>query len=120
MDKLLFNPVRLKIVSTLLSVDNCDFNYLKKITDTTSGNLSIQIKRLKEKKYIKVEKTFENNIFIYLKRYSHVLDKILLKKEIKSLIRNSLLLKVNEYYILTEKGKNCFEKFFQDLLSYKI
>ena len=89
MDKLLFNPVRLKIVSTLLSVDNCDFNYLKKITDTTSGNLSIQIKRLKEKKYIKVEKTFENN---YPKTRC----------------------------ILTEKGINCFEKFFQDLLSYKI
>tara|TARA_B100001175_G_C18900367_1_gene353118 strand:+ start:247 stop:477 length:231 start_codon:yes stop_codon:yes gene_type:complete len=76
-------------MSVLLSVDNCDFNYLKKITDATSGNLSIQIKKLKEKKYIKVEKTFKNN---YPKTKCRV----------------------------TEKGKNCFEKFFQDLQSYKI
>ena len=89
MDKLLFNPVRLKIMSTLLSVDNCDFKYLKTITETTSGNLSIQIKKLKEKKYIRVKKTFENN-------YPKTKCKV------------------------TEKGKNCFKKFFQDLQSYKI
>lgn len=59
--KILLNPIRLTIVSALLSVENCDFNYLKKITGTTQGNLSIQLKKLKEEGYIDVKKTFENN-----------------------------------------------------------
>ncbi|RZP01771.1 MAG: ArsR family transcriptional regulator, partial [Flavobacteriales bacterium] len=46
-DKLLLNPIRLKIISTLISVSECDFNYLKKITESTQGNLSIQLKKLK-------------------------------------------------------------------------
>ena len=49
LDKLLVNPTRLMIVSVLAKVENCDFNYLKQITETTQGNLSIQLKKLKEK-----------------------------------------------------------------------
>ena len=60
-DKLLLNPIRLKIISTLISVNECDFNYLKKITESTQGNLSIQLKKLKEHDYINIEKKFENN-----------------------------------------------------------
>ena len=61
MDKLLFNPIRLKIMSSLINNSQCDFNHLKKITETTQGNLSIQLKKLKEEKYIEIEKTFSNN-----------------------------------------------------------
>jgi DNA-binding MarR family transcriptional regulator len=60
-DKLLFNPIRLKIISTLINTSECDFSYLKKITESTQGNLSIQIKKLKENDYINIEKTFKNN-----------------------------------------------------------
>ncbi|OUW76560.1 MAG: transcriptional regulator, partial [Flavobacteriaceae bacterium TMED208] len=56
MDKFLFNPIRLKIMSSLINKSNCDFNYLKKVTESTQGNLSIQLKKLKEEKYIKIEK----------------------------------------------------------------
>jgi len=42
-------------------VENCDFNYLKKVTETTQGNLSIQLKKLRESDYISIEKSFENN-----------------------------------------------------------
>ena len=46
-----------------------------------------------------------NDIFLYLKRYYSILDKNLVCKEIKSLIRNSLLLEDNKkYYLLTEEG----------------
>ena len=61
MDKILFNIIRLKIMSTLISVDTCDFNYLLKITESTKGNLSIQLKKLGGAKYINVNKCFENN-----------------------------------------------------------
>ena len=60
-DKLLFNPIRLKIISTLINTSECDFSYLKKITESTQGNLSIQIKKLKENDYINIEKSFKNN-----------------------------------------------------------
>ena len=61
MDKMLFNIIRLKIMSTLISVDTCDFNYLLKITESTKGNLSIQLKKLGGEKYINVNKCFEKN-----------------------------------------------------------
>jgi len=61
LDKLLVNPTRLMIVSVLTKVENCDFNYLKQITETTQGNLSIQLKKLKESGYIFIDKSFENN-----------------------------------------------------------
>jgi len=51
-DKILFNIIRLKIMSTLISVDTCDFNYLLKVTESTKGNLSIQLKKLGQEKYI--------------------------------------------------------------------
>ena len=35
--------------------------YLKKVTESTQGNLSVQLKKLKEEKYIEIEKTFRNN-----------------------------------------------------------
>ena len=34
---------------------------MKKITESTQGNLSIQIKKLKENDYINIEKSFKNN-----------------------------------------------------------
>jgi DNA-binding HxlR family transcriptional regulator len=61
LDKLLVNPIRLMIVAVLTKAENCDFNYLKQITETTQGNLSVQLKKLKESGYISIHKSFENN-----------------------------------------------------------
>ena len=61
MDKLLLNPIRLKIISTLLAVSYCDFNHLQKVTGSTKGNLSVQLKKLEENNYILISKSFKNN-----------------------------------------------------------
>ena len=61
MDKLLLNPIRLKIISTLLGVTSCDFNYLQKVTESSKGNLSVQLKKLEESNYISISKSFKNN-----------------------------------------------------------
>lgn len=61
LDKILVNPIRLMIVSVLIKVERCDFNYLKKLTETTQGNLSVQLKKLNACDYITIEKSFENN-----------------------------------------------------------
>jgi DNA-binding MarR family transcriptional regulator len=61
LDTLLNVPVRLAIVSVLIKAKQADFNYLMEITKTTQGNLSHQIKKLSEAKYIDVEKTFKGN-----------------------------------------------------------
>jgi DNA-binding MarR family transcriptional regulator len=38
-----------------------DFNYIKETTQATSGNISIQIKKLQDAGYIQVKKSFKNN-----------------------------------------------------------
>ena len=49
------------VMSVLVKVSSCDFNYLKKITESTQGNLSVQLKKLAESEYISIAKSFENN-----------------------------------------------------------
>lgn len=61
LDPLLHQQLRLAIMSVLMSVDEADFSYLQKKTEATSGNLSIQITKLKEGGYITVTKKFRKN-----------------------------------------------------------
>lgn len=61
LNPLLHSQLRLAIISLLVSEDKADFNRIKEVTDATSGNISVQIKKLEEAKYIKVSKTFKNN-----------------------------------------------------------
>ncbi len=58
---ILHSQLRLSIISLLMSVDEADFNHIKEITSATSGNISIQIKKLQEAGYIHVKKSFKNN-----------------------------------------------------------
>lgn len=53
---LLHNELRLKIMVTLDSLESSDFVYLCQITDSTRGNLSIQIKTLQEAGYLETSK----------------------------------------------------------------
>ncbi len=61
LDSVLNQQVRLAVVSILIKVQKADFNFLKEQTQTTQGNLSHQLKKLKEAGYIQIDKTFENN-----------------------------------------------------------
>lgn len=61
LDPLLHSQLRLTIVSLLMTRDEVDFNQIKDITNATSGNISVQIKKLQEAGYIEVVKSFKNN-----------------------------------------------------------
>ena len=54
---LLHNELRLKIMVILDSLESADFMYLGRITESTRGNLSIQIKTLQGAGYIDVTKS---------------------------------------------------------------
>jgi DNA-binding transcriptional ArsR family regulator len=61
LDPVLNVPVRLAIVSALITMKQADFSYLLEITQTTQGNLSHQLKKLNEAKYIEIIKTYKGN-----------------------------------------------------------
>ena len=61
LDPLLHNQLRLAVMSLLMSVDEGDFTFLLERTGATRGNLSVQITKLKEAKYVEVRKSFKDN-----------------------------------------------------------
>ncbi len=61
LDPILHSPLRLAIVSLLMKEGELDFNTLKDKTGATSGNISVQLKKLEEAGYIEIEKSFRNN-----------------------------------------------------------
>ncbi|MFC2113286.1 winged helix-turn-helix domain-containing protein [Bacteroidota bacterium] len=61
LDPILHSQLRLAIVSILVNVEKAEFAYLKEETGATSGNLSVQITKLKEAGYIEVKKKFKGN-----------------------------------------------------------
>ncbi|MCB0480287.1 MAG: transcriptional regulator [Flavobacteriales bacterium] len=61
LDPLLHNELRLAIMSLLMTVDDAEFNYLLEKTESTRGNLSVQIQKLKNAGYLSVKKTFRGN-----------------------------------------------------------
>ena len=61
LDPLLHSQLRLAIISMLVNSGKVEFTHIKEETGAAAGNISIQIKKLQEAGYIKVEKTFKNN-----------------------------------------------------------
>ncbi len=61
LDPILHTPLRLAIVSLLISVKEAEFTFLKEKTNATAGNLSVQINKLKDAGYIGVIKQFRDN-----------------------------------------------------------
>jgi predicted transcriptional regulator len=59
LDPLLHSQLRLAIMSILITVKEAEFAYLKEQTQASSGNISVQLDKLSEANYIKVEKTFK-------------------------------------------------------------
>ena len=56
LDPLLHSELRLAVMSTLLTMEEADFVYLREATGATAGNLSVQIDKLSEAGYISVER----------------------------------------------------------------
>ncbi len=56
LNPLLHSQLRLAIMSILMNVEEADFVYLKEKTESTAGNLSVQIDKLSSAGYISVEK----------------------------------------------------------------
>lgn len=58
LDPLLHSQLRLGIMSLLLTTELAEFTFLKEKTNSTAGNLSVQLDNLAEAGYITIEKTF--------------------------------------------------------------
>jgi len=61
LDPILHSQLRLAIVSMLMREREADFTVLKERTKASSGNLSVQINKLREAGYIEVNKDFKDN-----------------------------------------------------------
>ncbi|RNI34601.1 transcriptional regulator [Hanamia caeni] len=61
LDPILHSQLRLAVMSILVSIKEAEFSSLKEKTNATSGNLSVQISKLKEAGYIEIQKQFNNN-----------------------------------------------------------
>ena len=61
LDPLLHSQLRLAVISLLISVKEADFTYIQETTQATTGNLSVQLSKLKDAGYIDVTKQFNNN-----------------------------------------------------------
>jgi DNA-binding MarR family transcriptional regulator len=59
LDPLLHSQLRLGVMSILISVESAEFTFLKEKTNSTAGNLSVQLDKLSEAGYISVEKSFK-------------------------------------------------------------
>lgn len=59
LDPLLHSQLRLAVMSILISVESAEFTFLKEKTNSTAGNLSVQLDKLSEAGYIEIEKAFK-------------------------------------------------------------
>jgi predicted transcriptional regulator len=61
LDPILHSQLRLAIMSLLIGVKEAEFTFIKEKTNSTAGNLSVQIQKLKDAGYIEVNKKFKDN-----------------------------------------------------------
>lgn len=59
LDPLLHSQLRLAVMSVLMSVESAEFTFLKEKTNSTAGNLSVQLDKLAEAGYINIGKSFK-------------------------------------------------------------
>jgi DNA-binding MarR family transcriptional regulator len=62
LDRLIHERLRLGILSALSVNESLTFNELKKMLDTTDGNLSVHCRKLEEAGYISCAKSFEGRV----------------------------------------------------------
>lgn len=61
LDPLLHAQLRLAVMSLLIGLEEAEFVYLKEKTNTSAGNLSLQLDKLKKAGYIIITKGFKGN-----------------------------------------------------------
>jgi DNA-binding transcriptional ArsR family regulator len=61
LDPILHSQLRLAVMSILISVKEAEFTFIREKTNSTAGNLSVQIQKLKDAGYIDVIKQFKDN-----------------------------------------------------------
>jgi DNA-binding transcriptional ArsR family regulator len=61
LDPILHAPLRLAIVSLLMSEKEAEFTHIREQTNSTAGNLSVQMNKLKDAGYIDIRKQFREN-----------------------------------------------------------
>ncbi|OYW20006.1 MAG: transcriptional regulator [Sphingobacteriales bacterium 12-47-4] len=61
LDPILHSQLRLAVISLLIGVKEAEFTFLREKTNSTAGNLSVQIQKLKDAGYIEVTKQFKDN-----------------------------------------------------------
>jgi len=62
LDRVIHERIRLGIISALAANPTLTFNDLKKLLDTTDGNLSVHARKLEEAGYIRCMKSFEGRM----------------------------------------------------------
>jgi DNA-binding HxlR family transcriptional regulator len=62
LDRLIHERLRLGIVSALAVTDRLTFNELKRLLETTDGNLSVHARKLEEAGYLVCDKTFDERL----------------------------------------------------------
>jgi len=62
LDRLIHERIRLGIVSALAVNESLTFSELKRLLQTTDGNLSVQARKLEEAEYLTCEKTFKGRV----------------------------------------------------------
>lgn len=62
LDRVIHERIRLGIVSALAANEHVTFNDLKKLLDTTDGNLSVHARKLEEAGYVQCSKSFEGRM----------------------------------------------------------
>ena len=62
LDRLIHERMRLAIVSALAVNESLTFNELKRLLETTDGNLSVHARKLEEARYITCTKSFEGRL----------------------------------------------------------
>jgi len=62
LDRLIHERLRLGIVSALAVNERMSFNDLKRLLQTTDGNLSVHARKLEEADYIACEKSFDGRL----------------------------------------------------------
>ena len=59
LDPLLHSQLRLAIMSLLISLESAEFTFIKEKTNSTAGNLSVQLDKLSEAGYLMIDKSFK-------------------------------------------------------------
>lgn len=62
LDRLIHERMRLAIVSALAVNESLTFNELKRLLETTDGNLSVHARKLEEARYVVCTKSFEGRV----------------------------------------------------------